>query len=293
MKRKLVFKARNKDGSLKNVGYVEMLAADQEEETTVPGEEEEEEEETTEPGTEPEEDKVTLNFYGDICGAQWESKWFEEDKCPQDISDFFNSIPADKPIDMYFNSGGGDAYAGVAIGNIIRRHKGKTRGFVDGIAASSASVILFSCDEVFVNVGGQIMIHKPMTWAGGNADDFKVAINRLNQCQNSIVDTYMEKAKEGVTREQINALVNKETWFDVKKAQQYFNVEAGTGATVAACNSEYYGSYKNTPANLLSKAGADTNEIVNIVLAAMRQQEKEKREAEKQQLLAGLDKYGI
>lgn len=291
MKRKLVFKARNKDGSLKNVGYVEAMAEDQEEGTPVPGEEEEEE--TMVPEEEPEEDKVTLNFYGDICGAQWESEWYEEDKCPQDISDFFNSIPDNKDIDMYFNSGGGDAYAGVAIGNIIRRHKGKTRGFVDGIAASAASVILFSCDEVIVNVGGQIMIHKPMTWAGGNADDFKVAINRLNQCQNSIVDTYMEKAKEGVTRDQINALVNKETWFDVTKAQQYFNVEAGTGATVAACNSEYYGRYKNTPANLLKTEARDTNDIVNIVLAAMRQQENEKREAEKQKLLAGLDEYGM
>ena len=290
MKRKLVFKAKDNDGKLKNVGYVEMLAADQEESTPVPGEEQEE---PLEPETEPEEDVVTLNFYGDICGAQWESKWCEEDKCPQDVADFFAAIPDDKQIDMYFNSGGGDAYAGVAIGNIIRRHKGKTRGFVDGIAASSASVILFSCDEVVVNTGGQIMIHKPMTYAAGNADDFKVAINRLNQCQNSIVDTYMEKAKEGVTREQVNALVNKETWMEATKAQQYFNVTAGTGAKVAACNSEYYSKYKNTPANLLNTAGADTNEIVNIVLAAMRQQEKEKREAEKQQLLAGLDKYGM
>lgn len=282
MKRKLVFSARNKDGSLKNVGYVEMLAADQEE-TQEPGE-----------GTaEPEEDKVTLNFYGDIVGATWESKWYEDDKCPQDVSDFFNSIPAEKDIDMYFNSGGGDAYAGVAIANIIRRHKGKTRGFVDGIAASSASVILFACDEVYVNIGGQIMIHKPSTIEWGNADDFAAAINRLNQCQSSIVDTYMEKAKEGVTREKINELVNKETWFDATTAQQYFDVQAGSGAAVAACNSEYYGNYKNKPANLLSKAEQNTNEIVNIVLAAMRQQENEKREAEKQELLAGLEKYGM
>lgn len=276
MKRKLVFKARNKDGGLKDVGYVEMLAADQ-----------------TEGTTEQEEDKVTLNFYGDIVGATWQSKWYEDDKCPQDVSDFFNSVPAEKDIDMYFNSGGGDAYAGVAIANIIRRHKGKTRGFVDGMAASAASVILFACDEVYVNTGGQIMIHKPSTIEWGNADDFKAAITRLDQCQNSIVDTYMEKAKEGVTRDQINTLVNEETWFDVKKAQEYFDVKAGTGATVAACNSEYYGSYKNTPANLLNAAARDTNEIVNLVMAEMQKRESEKREAEKKELLAGLDKYGM
>ena len=150
MKRKrLNFKQRDYiTGELKNVGYVEMRNADEPEE--MPEKEPEEPEE--EPGApvvippeskeEPEEEPVDLYFYGDIGGAAWETEYFEEDKCPQDVQDFFNAIPADAPVNIYMNSGGGDAYAGLAIANMIRRHKGKTTGHVDGLAASIASVIV-------------------------------------------------------------------------------------------------------------------------------------------------------
>ena len=34
------------------------------------------------------ENKAELYFYGDIVSDSWQSYWYEEDKCPQDIVDF-------------------------------------------------------------------------------------------------------------------------------------------------------------------------------------------------------------
>ena len=36
--------------------------------------------------------KCSLYFYGDIVSATWESMWYEEDKCPQDIADFLHQL---------------------------------------------------------------------------------------------------------------------------------------------------------------------------------------------------------
>ncbi len=306
-RKRLNFKARDYiTGELKNVGYVEMRNADEEpEETEDDGEQEEGEKEETllfppqseeeeNPDEEPEETPVALYFYGDIGGAAWETADFAEDKCPQDVQDFFNAIPDNAPVDIFMNSGGGDAYAGLAIANMIRRHKGKTTGHVDGLAASIASVIVSGCDRVVIHTGGQFMVHKPLTIAWGNANDFKDAIKRLDACQDCMTDIYMTKAKAGVTRDQITKLVNAETWLGATTAQKYFNFDTDNGTAAVAASSSYYGQYRHTPQNLLKPADS-TADIVAAVVKALDEREAAKAAAEKQELqdiINSLDNYG-
>lgn len=308
MKRKrLNFKQRDYiTGELKNVGYVEMRNADEDDPEEMPEGEETEEEPEEEPKEpllfppgasdpeEPEDDPVDLYFYGDIGGAAWETADFAEDKCPQDVQDFFNSIPPNAPVNVYMNSGGGDAYAGLAIANMIRRHKGKTTGHVDGLAASIASVIVSGCDKVIIHNGGQFMMHKPLTIAIGNANDFKTTIKRLDACQDCITDIYMLKAKAGVTRDTITKLINAETWLGSATAQKYFDFEADNTQAAVAAKSGYLSSYRHTPQNLLGKPGS-TQEIVDAVLSALDARDEAKRQRDAQEIndiLASLDKYG-
>lgn len=308
MKRKrLNFKQRDYiTGELKNVGYVEMRNADEDDPEEMPEGEETEEEPEEEPKEpllfppgasdpeEPEDDPVDLYFYGDIGGAAWETANFAEDKCPQDVQDFFNSIPPNAPVNVYMNSGGGDAYAGLAIANMIRRHKGKTTGHVDGLAASIASVIVSGCDKVIIHNGGQFMMHKPLTIAIGNANDFKTTIKRLDACQDCITDIYMLKAKAGVTRDTITKLINAETWLGSATAQKYFDFEADNTQAAVAAKSGYLSSYRHTPQSLLNKPGS-TQEIIDAVLSALDARDEAKRQRDAQEIndiLASLDKYG-
>ena len=106
-----------------------------------------------------EQGRCSLYFYGDIVSATWQSMFYEEDKCPQDIADFLNQLDGYEEIDIYFNSGGGDVFAGLAIYNQLRRYNGRKVGYVDGMAASIASVIMFVCDELHFSTGAQAMIH--------------------------------------------------------------------------------------------------------------------------------------
>ena len=272
-KRRFDFTKKNKrSGKVENVGYLDL---EQDEEQS----------------------RCSLYFYGDIVSATWESMWFEEDRCPQDIADFLNQLDEYEDIDIYFNSGGGDVFAGLAIYNQLKRYSGHKVGYVDGMAASIASVIMFACDELHFATGAQAMIHKPLCMAWGNADDFKEVIKQLDLCEDSILDVYEEHLKEGVMRDKIKSFMAKEKWFSGAELAEYFDVLIDEKAAVAACASDYFEKYNHVPEGI---KGTATKDIVDAVLAELENRnnvaaeaEKQRIEAEKQDILADLDMYGI
>lgn len=240
-----------------------------------------------------EQGRCSLYFYGDIVSATWQSMWYEEDKCPQDIADFLNQLDGYEEIDIYFNSGGGDVFAGLAIYNQLKRYNGKKVGYVDGMAASIASVIMFACDELHFATGAQAMIHKPLCITIGNADDHKESIKQLNLCEDSILDIYEQHTKDGVTRDKLKALMAAETWFSGEKLAEYFDVEVEERAAVAACMSDFFDRYANVPEQVGETGRTGTDDIVDAVIEEMQNRENRRIEAEKQEILADLDLYGI
>lgn len=221
-------------------------------------------------------DRAQLYLYGDIVSATWQSEWYEEDKCPQDISDFINQIEDEKEVDIFFNSGGGDVFAGIAICNILKRHSGKITGYVDGLAASIASVILCACDVVIRATGSQVMVHKPWSWTAGNATDFRKLADDLDKCEECMLDIYMTKAKEGVTRETLSDLLAKESWL-TENVFDYFDFERSETAAAQACASVYFDKYANIPEKL-KRTPQDGNDIntEEIVSEVMRRIESKK-----------------
>ena len=199
---------------------------------------------------------VELYIYGDIVSSAWD-KWTSEDTCPQDITDFLNGIDNNAELTVYFNSCGGDVFAGIGIYNILKRHKGHITGIVDGIAASIASVILMACDDIVVSTGAQIMIHKPLSWAYGNADDFQRLISELDKCQKSITDIYMGRVKEGVTEEQVTDLINAETWMTAEEAKEIFDVQIEERPAVAACVGWMMENFKKAPEGIKTQSADD------------------------------------
>lgn len=218
---KFIFTRKDKAGKLEKVGYLDMKNEAQ---------------------------RATLNFYGDIVSATWQSEWYAEDKCPQDIANFFNELDPNEPVDIYINSGGGDAFAGIAICNILKRHAGKKTGHVDALAASIASVILAACDERVIGCGAQVMHHKPWSYAAGNADDMRRYADQLDKCEESILDWYEAAALEGVSREEIKAEVDAETWYTADEYAAKFACTTEERPAVAAAASAYYEKYTQHPA---------------------------------------------
>lgn len=185
---------------------------------------------------------------GDIRDDSWKGWDWEDDinTYPSDIKNLLNESD-NKNVNVYINSGGGDLFAGMAISNMLSRYKGKTKAVIDGLAASSASIIAFGCDEIEIPSNAYLMIHKPSVSLYGNSDDLLKWADTLDELQKGIVNTYMRKTQENITEETINSLVDKETWLTGETAKEFFNVKVIEKVELTNCVGTCVMDYKKTP----------------------------------------------
>lgn len=200
------------------------------------------------------EDFAELYIYGDIVSSEW-MKWDDSDTCPDDVANFLKEIEGVNKLNIYINSGGGSVFAGLAIYNQLRRNKAEKTVYVDGLAGSISSVIMFAGNKVIVPSNAFVMIHKPWygIWGRYNADEFRKMADDLDKIEEGILNVYEQHLKDGVDIETIRQLVQEETWLTGEQAAEYFDIEIGEESKAAACVSDYFNSYKNTPKELLSR----------------------------------------
>ena len=191
-----------------------------------------------------------LYFYGDIV-SDWWGAWQNEDQYPYAIKTFLSQAEG-KDLNVYVNSGGGSVFAGMAIYNMIKRHgeKNKVKVYVDGLAGSIASVIAFAGTEPpEIPSNAFLMIHKPWGAISGNADEMRKMADDLDKIQTGIMNVYEEHLAEGVTIDQVEALVNAETWLDGKEAAKYFNIAQTDAADYVAAVGDYLSHAGKLPEN--------------------------------------------
>ena len=131
-----------------------------------------------------------LFFYGDIVSSNWDA-WQKEDQYPQNVQKLLSEI-GNGDVDIHINSGGGDVFAGIAIYNMLRSCAGKKTVYIDGWAASIASIIAMAGDEIIMPENSYLMVHKAWTVAMGNADEMRELADRLDKIDSGILATYMQ-----------------------------------------------------------------------------------------------------
>ena len=217
------------------------------------------------------ENSADLCFFGDINSeslGEWQ-KYYPEDKAPQDVKEFLDQLENVSKINVHINSGGGSVFGGIAIYNMLKRFDAEITVYVEGLAASIASVIAMAGDKIIIPANAQMMIHKPSSCAWGNADEMRKEADILDGCQKVILTTYMEHAKEGVTEEQINDLINAETWKNGEEWQEYFDIEVSESNQAAAAASDFYDKYNNLPENIAKPQQQDKPLTVEEITAAV------------------------
>lgn len=177
--------------------------------------------------------KSQFYIFGDISSDSWD-KWTDEDTCPSDVLNLLNSIDGD--LDIYINSPGGSAYAGVAIYNMLKRYdSGKITVYVEGIAASAASIIAMAGDEIIIPKNACLMIHKAWSYGYGNSNDLIDLAEQLERLDEVILGTYKEKLKDGNDLEKIKEMVTNETFIYGEEAAKYFNITVEKELEAVAC----------------------------------------------------------
>lgn len=158
------------------------------------------------------------------------------------FSDELKKVPDTvNTINVRINSPGGDVFDGIAIYNRLKQHKAKKVVYIDGFAASIASIIALAGDEIKIGEGALYMIHLPWTFAYGNRMDLDNTVNRLMDVEEQMLGIYAKKT--GMDRGEIRTMLEKESWLGADEAIEKGFVDSKAEDTIAIAAS----AIKNSP----------------------------------------------
>lgn len=178
-------------------------------------------------------DTAEILMYGDV------SKW---DINARDLQSVLNDLDSKvTKIDLRLFSGGGDVFEGIAIYNILKRSDREVTVYIDGLAASIASVIMLAGDKIVMGEGSQVMIHLPWTFAMGSSRDLADTIDRLDRVENEMVKIYQKAT--GLSETEITSMMVAETWFNDDEALEFgfidekieANIHTNIAASIKTC----------------------------------------------------------
>lgn len=119
-------------------------------------------------------------------------------------------------LNVFINSPGGDAWDGIAMMNVLRRHKAEVHVTVDGLAASAASLIAMAGDTITMARGSELMIHDGSGMAWGNAQTMHEMAGLLDKLSDSYAAAYAARA--GGDPADWRDIMRAETWYTAAEA---------------------------------------------------------------------------
>lgn len=161
----------------------------------------------------PSPDTACILLYGEIGG-------FDGINDRDIVSELYEYASMYRSIDVRVNSPGGSVYAGMAIFNALRASDADITIYIDGIAASMASVIALCGKPVYMSQYARLMLHNPYGGCYGNKEEMKAVAEQLEALEDTLADMYASKT--GKTREEIKDAYfdGKDHWITAKEARE-------------------------------------------------------------------------
>ena len=136
----------------------------------------------------------------------------------KEILSQLDSLTDTEEINVHINSPGGSVFHGFAIYNRLRGLPNKVNTFIDGLAASIASVIAMAGNRVYMSEASRLMIHNPSTAIQGDSEDLEKAAETLKSLEKTLINIYQQKTK--LPKKTIKVLLDNETFMNADEAQK-------------------------------------------------------------------------
>lgn len=164
-----------------------------------------------------EDNSAEINMYGEVVETRPVDFWTGEpipgnfimqDEFLRDL----DALAGRDNITVHINSVGGSLYVGAAIYNRLKGLAAHVTTINDGLAASAGSLIFEAGDTRKVNAGSNLMIHGAAGFLYGyyQAKDLRSMVKQLDAHDRVGINIYAERT--GRTKDEIKALVDRETW---------------------------------------------------------------------------------
>ena len=188
-------------------------------------------------------------------------------------------------VDLHINSPGGSITEGLMLMTLLQGVSNPIHAHIT-FAASMATVIALSADEVSMNSAGLFMIHQPLFPEGGNASEMREKADLADHLGEQLEQIYMTKT--GLESEVIRAMMDAETLMTAEEAFTMGFVDSITKPleAVASMNLTKYNAmnFETLKAQIknigaaISGTDEDSEEVQSIVEETEAEAEKETSE---------------
>lgn len=191
-------------------------------------------------------------------------------------SDIANASQYYDEITLHINSYGGNVHHGFSVASALLASTAKTHVVITGVAASMASVVAVCADKVSMFDFARFMKHNPYYEGKAKLNEKDKAF--LAQITQMLVDVY---TRRGLGKEDVEAYMKKETWFDSEGALSEGLIDAiiPTKKSIELSNSlpypqmvakyqELQDKPKSNMKNLLAKMNLSADASENAALQA-------------------------
>lgn len=153
----------------------------------------------------------TIFLYGDIGDGY-------EVRSGQIASELLEAEKRSGRINVRINSNGGDVYSGIAIFNALKNSKAEIHIYIDGIAASMASVIALCGKPVEMSKYARLMLHSVSGGCYGNKKDMQKCIEEIESLEDTLSDICAVRL--GMSKEEVKATYfdNEDHWLTAAEA---------------------------------------------------------------------------
>jgi ATP-dependent Clp endopeptidase proteolytic subunit ClpP len=198
---------------------------------------------------------ASVDLYGDIGGWGVTASEFRRD---------LKELGTISTLDVHINSCGGSVTEGLAIYNTLKQHSASITVYIDGLAASMASVIAMAANKIVMPANALMMIHNPWGWASGDADDIRKYADVLDKMKTSMLSAY---SRSGMSNEEIASVMDEETWYTGQEAiDAGFADELGEEVEINAhYNPEQLTKFINAPSALAQFIEASANYALKTI----------------------------
>lgn len=169
------------------------------------------------------ETSVDIYLYGRIVDEQPINWWTGEPEpgefiYPEDVRNLVKEA-GDKEINLHINSKGGSIYASVAINNFLKQCENTINVYIDGVAASGASIIAMAGKKIYMPINTTMMIHRAAVGVYGNADDLRKIAHTLDKFDETVLNSY--KNRFVGTVEELKELISEETHLTAEECKAF------------------------------------------------------------------------
>jgi ATP-dependent protease ClpP protease subunit len=167
-----------------------------------------------------------------------------------------SEIPKNKSFDLRIYSDGGDFDAAMAMHSLLSSRSAKSRGIVDGLAASAASLLLQATGDRVMSEHSRQMIHQVHGRFNGfvTADQFREMADQMD-ATNGVIRTIYARKWSG-SDEELRAALSKDSWYTAQEsvARGLADRVSGESMLKAAFNGNYF-KYTNVPDDVIVVSG--------------------------------------